>query len=58
VDLLQIEKERMSLSKMVTQSSDLERQFQQAQHDLEAKVAEVQVLETQHSEMKKRLVVS
>ena len=47
----------MSLSKLMTESSDLQRELQRANHDLQAKTAEIDVLETQQDELNKRLMV-
>ncbi|KAF6021807.1 GOLGA3 [Bugula neritina] len=56
--MMQIEKERMALGKLMSDSSDLQRELQKAEHDLKAKVAEVSVLETQQADLNKRLVVA
>lgn len=47
----------MALGKLMSDSSDLQRELQKAEHDLKAKVAEVSVLETQQADLNKRLVV-
>lgn len=47
----------MSLSKMVTQSSDLQQDLQRAVHSLKAKTAEIEVLEAQQDELNRRLMV-
>ncbi|XP_067935057.1 golgin subfamily A member 3-like [Watersipora subatra] len=56
--MMQIEKERMALSKLMTESSDLQRELQKAEHDLRAKSAQVEVLETQQDELNRRLTVA
>ena len=47
----------MALGKLMTESSDLQRELQKTEHDLQAKIAEVGVLETQQEELNKRLMV-
>ena len=41
----------------MTESSDLQKELQRANHDLQAKTAEIDVLETQQDELNKRLMV-
>ena len=54
---IQIEKERMSLSKMVSQSSDTQQDLERTKHSLQAKLAEIEVLENQQDELNRRLMV-
>lgn len=45
------------MGKLMSESSDLQRELHKTQHDLQAKVAEIGVLETQQEELGKRLAV-
>lgn len=47
----------MAVGKLMTESSELQRELQIKEHDLKAKVAEIAVLETQQDELNKRLMV-
>ena len=47
----------MSLSKMVSQSSDTQQDLERTKHSLQAKLAEIEVLENQQDELNRRLMV-
>lgn len=45
------------MGKLITESSDLRSNLEHTEHNLQAKVAEISVLETQQEELNRRLAV-